>query len=122
MDRAAAATMMKKPTARTVSSLATCDEMTSNLCEMNSRDQKLSYSTTSGPEKMDPRTHVELRADSSGGQTGSEDDTSSLGEQVGLGHRVDDACGLLIRGGLCGCRIVCVTGIKARWAVGRRLD
>jgi hypothetical protein len=71
---------------------------------------------------MDPRTHVELRADSSGGQTGSEDDTSGLGEQVGLGHRVDDASGLLIRGRLCGCRIVCVTGIKASWGGNWGLD
>jgi hypothetical protein len=89
---------------------------------VNSRDQKPSYFPPLLDLESGPKTHVELRADSSGGQTSSEDDTSGLGEQVGLGHRVDDASGLLIRGGLCGCCSVCVEGIKARRANHWGLD
>ena len=119
MDRAAAATMMKKPTARTVSSLATyesgtqiqCDESVSSgsgrkdEADAGGCTKKTSGSFDNASTSLKPvtvtMTHVKLGADGSGGQTGSEDDTSSLGEEVGLGDRVDDAGSLLIGGRLC---------------------
>jgi hypothetical protein len=76
---ATAATMMKNPTARTVSSLATC------------------FISTSFPiSSMCPNTHVELSRDSGGSDSCTEDDTTSLGPQRGGWDGVDDGSSLLV--------------------------
>jgi hypothetical protein len=90
IDLPTAATMMKKPTARTVSSLATCSELVSpirfppRMCTLSPFD-----------------THVELGRDGSGSEGRAEDDTAGLGPEGGAGNGVDDRRGLVVRG-LCG--------------------